>query len=176
MVVFLRLNMSALNLSGVVSPRLRQLLITDPANENAHRSAGYNEAYTASYELQFKQAKQAGKSEGQAMADAEALALGAEQERERWRGIEAVAADLGPGCSGLIRAMKADGRYTGADLAQAAMAMRQPENFNDATVDRLKIQRDATVDWQANPSLRMAFDDNWRAYSAFRTVSASSKG
>ena len=164
--------MGAPNLSGVVSPRLRQLLITDPANENAHRSVGYDEAYMASYDHHFMEAKQAGKSEGQAMVDAQALALGAEQERERWRGIEAVAADLGPGHSGLIRAMKADGRYTGADLAKAAVGMRRSE----ATGDQLKIQREAKSDWGASPALRMAFDENWRAYAAFRSVAPSLKG
>ncbi len=130
----------------------------------------------ASYDHHYMEAKQAGKSDGQAMVDAEALALGAEQERERFRGIEAVAADLGPGHASLVRAMKADGRYTGADLAKAAVAMRQPENFSDATLDRLKIQREAKADWDSNPALRMAFDENQRAYTAFRIVTAQLKG
>lgn len=168
--------MGAPNLSGVISPRLRQLLITDPANENAHRSVGYDEAYMASYDHHFMEARQAGKSDGQAMLDAEAFALGAEQERERWRGIEAVAANLDSGCNGLIRAMKADGRYTGADLAMAAVAMRRSEGDGDATGDRLKIQREAKSDWKANPALRMAFDANWPAYAAFRSVAPSLKG
>lgn len=167
--------MGTLNLSGVVSPRLRQLLTTDPANEKAHRSVGYDQAYVASYNHRFMEAKHAGESDGQAMVDAEAFALGAEEERERWRGIEAVAADLGPGYDGLIRAMKADGRYTGADLAKAAVAMKQPENFVDATVDRLKIQSEAKADWEATPSLRMAFDEDRRAYAAFRIVTESLK-
>ena len=168
--------MSTPNLSGVVSPRLRQLLITDPENEKAHRAVGYDQAFMASYDHHFMEAKQAGKSEGQAMVDAEALALGAEQERERWRGIEAVAADLGPGYNGLIRAMKADGRYTGADLAKAAMVMRHTVGAGDASGDRLKIQREAKSDWEASPALRMAFDANWPAYAAFRSVAPSLKG
>ena len=168
--------MGSSNLSGVVSPRLRQLLITDPANEKAHRSVGYDQAYMASYDHHFMEAKQAGKSDGQAMVDAEALALGAEQERERWRGIEAVALDLGPGHSGLIRAMKADGRYTGADLAKAAVGMRRSEATGEATGDQLKIQREAKSDWGASPALRMAFDGNWRAYAAFRSIAPSLKG
>ena len=99
---------------------------------------------------------------------------GAAMERDRYRGIEAVAADLGLEHQALIRAMKADGRYTGADLAKAAVMLRQGgANWSG---DRLKVQREANADWQASAALRMAFDNNQKAYVAFRVAAAEQKG
>lgn len=102
------------------------------------------------------------------------LEEGAAMERDRYRGIEAVAADLGPEHRSLIQAMKADGRYTGADLAKATVMLRQSgANWSG---DRLKVQREANADWQANAPLRMAFDNNQKAYVAFRVAAAEQKG
>ncbi|MCS4511132.1 hypothetical protein [Xylophilus ampelinus] len=56
---------------------------------------------------------------------AAAMAQGAHNERERWKGIEAVADDLGPGYEAMVQACKANGNCTGATLAQLALKQRQ---------------------------------------------------
>lgn len=93
---------------------------------------------------------------------AEARAMGAEQERARWRGIEAVAANLGPEHADLVRAIKADGRYDGSDLARAAVARMQ--NRRGPGVGQLAVQRDLKKDWEDNPHLRLAFNNNEQVY------------
>ena len=101
---------------------------------------------------------------------------GAAQERDRYKGIEAVAADLGPGYGPLIKAMKADGRYTGADLAKAAVMTRQQAGGARWDGDRVKVQRDANAAWQSSAELRMAFDNDQHAYVAFRVAAAQLSG
>lgn len=101
---------------------------------------------------------------------------GAAMERDRYAGIEAVASDLGPGHQHLIQAMKADGRYTGADLAKAAVMSRQQQNGSDLSGDRLKMQRMFNAGWEASAPLRMAFDNDKRAYVAFRVAADRLKG
>ena len=98
---------------------------------------------------------------------------GAAQERDRWRGIEAVARDLGPQHAPLVRAMKADGRCTGGDLAQAAVAMTRPSNSHiDQSPDRVAVQRQANQDWAADPHLRQAFCNNQRMFTVYRVALA----
>lgn len=96
---------------------------------------------------------------------------GAAMERDRWRGIEAVAKDIGPGHTPLIKAMKADGRCTGGDLAQAALAMRRQSSGSES-VDRLAIQREANQAWAADPCLRQAFNSDQRMYTEYRVALA----
>lgn len=100
-------------------------------------------------------------------------AEGAAQERDRWRGIEAVAKDLGPFHAPLIKAMKADGRCTGQDLAKAALATSKPGDFYaNQSIDRLAIQRSANTDWSASEGLRQAFNNNQRMYTEYRVALA----
>lgn len=96
---------------------------------------------------------------------------GAEQERQRWRGIEAVASDLGAGYEPLIQAMKADGRCDGSALAMAAVATMKPGDANQS-LDRVAIQREANHDWSGNASLRHAFNGNQRMYVEYRVALA----
>ena len=101
------------------------------------------------------------------------LEEGAAQERDRWRGLEAVAADLGPMHAPLVKAMKADGRYTGADLAVAVVASMQGVQ-GAHSVDRLAIQREANKEWNENPNIREAFGaHNKSAFSAYRAATAN---
>lgn len=98
---------------------------------------------------------------------------GAALERDRWRGIEAVAKDLGPWCAPLVKAMKADGRCTGGDLAVAAMAMTRSDDYNaNVSMDRVAIQRDANKDWNDNEPLRHAFNKDQRMYTEYRVALA----
>lgn len=98
---------------------------------------------------------------------------GAAMERDRWRGIEAVAKDLGPHHAPLVKAMKADGRCTGGDLAQAALAISRPGNPQTAqSLDRVAIQRKANQDWTADSNLRQAFNSNQRMYVEYRVALA----
>ena len=97
---------------------------------------------------------------------------GAEQERDRWRGIEAVAKDLSPWHAPLVKAMKADGRCTGADLAMAVAASNHGSQ-GTRSVDRLAVQREANKEWAENANIRKAFGDhNKSAFSAYRAVMA----
>lgn len=100
---------------------------------------------------------------------------GAQMERDRYKGIEAVASELGPEHQTLIMAMKSDGRYTGADLAKVAVISRQQQGGSNFSGDRLKVQRDANADWAASQPLRMAFDNNQSAYVAFRVTASQMK-
>lgn len=94
---------------------------------------------------------------------------GAAAERARWRAIEAVAEGLGPDHAPLVKAMKADGRCTGADLAQAVVAMQQ-QRWGAETSDRLAIQRAAKETWAADEWVRHAFNDDRAAYIAYRVA------
>ena len=98
---------------------------------------------------------------------------GAALERDRWRGIEAVAKDLGPMHAPLVKAMKADGRCTGGDLAQAALAMTRPSNAQaDQSLDRVAVQRQANQDWAADSCLRQAFNKSQRMFTEYRVALA----
>lgn len=100
---------------------------------------------------------------------------GAAQERDRWRGIEAVAKDLDPQYEPMVKAMKADGRCTGGDLAQASLAMRRPLDFYEIqSLDRIAVQRDANKDWDGNAGLRLAFRNDQRMYVQYRVALARS--
>lgn len=97
---------------------------------------------------------------------------GAAMERERFAGLDAVAKDLSPRHLPLINAMKADGRCTGGDLAQAANAMRRQSPAH-VTADRVTIQREASQAWAADPCLRKAFNSNERMYVEYRVAMAN---
>ena len=123
---------------------------------------------TAAESEEWKEYKREYPEEAQA-----AMEEGAEQERDRWRGIEAVAKDLGPMHAPLVKAMKADGRCTGGDLAQAALAMTRPSNSQaDQSLDRVAVQRQANQDWVADPCLRQAFNKNQRMFTEYRVALA----
>lgn len=93
---------------------------------------------------------------------------GAEQERDRWRGILAVAKDLDPRHAPLVKAMKADMRCTGADLAMAVMALNHGSQATHS-VDRLAVQRETDKAWAENANIRKAFGDhNKSAFSVYR--------
>lgn len=98
---------------------------------------------------------------------------GAAMERDRWRGIEAVAKELGPRHATLIKAMKADGRCTGGDLAQAALAISRPSKPQAAvSVDHVAVQRKADEEWNADSNLRAAFQNNQQMYVKYRVALA----
>lgn len=104
---------------------------------------------------------------------AAALAKGAEQERERWRGIEAVASDLDASFGPVIKAMKADGRYTGRDLARLAVCqMRLGRPGQPANINSDLAQKNAISAWAASPETRLAFSNDQATFNAFYQATA----
>jgi hypothetical protein len=101
------------------------------------------------------------------------LAKGAEQERERWRGIEAVAADLPPSFDAVVKAMKADGRYTGLDLARLAVTqMRLGRPAQPVNINSDLAQKNAVSAWAASPETRRAFSNDQATFNAFYQATA----
>lgn len=104
---------------------------------------------------------------------AAALAKGAAQERERWRGIETVGSELPPSFGPVIKAMKADGRYTGHDLARLAVSqMRLGRPLQPTNINGDMAQKNAIAAWSASPETRRAFSDDPAAFAAFYQATA----
>lgn len=142
--------------------------------------------FPADYQAIIDEGKQAGHAEGLAQGRIE----GAEQERERIRGVEAQAL---PGFEAVVSAMKFDGKSTGPDVAMAIIAVQKEQGQNyirtaiaeaplviapdtppladanpkDKADDQRPVEERAKEAWDKDKKLRAEFRDHFDAYLAY---------
>jgi len=142
-----------------------------------------------------KEAKAAGFTEGLEAGKKEAMAAGAEAERNR---IKNVQAQMLPGHEALIETLKFDGKTTGPEAAvqvlgaekalldgkkkelmDGAQAPISQNNLGSGKKDEidpnLPVEEQAKLAWNKSPELRKEFSENFAAYLAFLKAQAEGR-